>query len=345
MQTIKPSDKRLQYMGRIDFSNPDAPDFYWAGSLTQFAFSGDKLTLIIENYVSYNGMQLGCILDGKELTVTLDQADNCYEIPVCGAGRHTCIVFKRQDSTHHFVLREIRLAAEGALLELPPLPALKLECYGDSVTAGSVVEAVDYVAANDPPVYDSTYDNAWHSYAMQTARLLGAQVQLVAQGGIALFDHTGWFADGRYGMETAYDKLCYFPDQPMTQWDFSRYTPDFVTFAIGQNDQHFGGKDQTLTPERRAQWLDKYCEILGDLMEKYPNATFILLLTVLMHDEFWEQLLDDACARMNSPRVKRLRFTRSGKATPGHPRIPEQCEMACELTEFIHALGVRSQAL
>lgn len=338
MKTIKPSDKRLQYMGRIDFTNPDAPDFYWAGSYVQFAFTGEALVLIIENHISYNGLQLGCIIDGKEHTIQLGDADNRYDIPVSGAGRHTCTVFKRQDSTHHYVLREIRLSDDGDLLEQPPQPSLKLECYGDSVTAGSVVEAVENVASSDPPVYDSVYDNAWHSYAMQTARLLNAQVHLVAQGGIALFDHTGWFANGEYGMETAYDKLCYFADMPMTPWDFSRYTPDFVTFAIGQNDQHFGGKDQLLDAAQRERWLSRYCEMIGDLMRKYPNATFILLLTVLMHDEFWEQLLDDACERIGSPRVKRFRFTRSGKATPGHPRIPEQCEMACELTEYINSL-------
>ncbi len=338
MKEIRPSDERLQYMGRIDVQNPDAPIFYWAGSLVQLAFTGAQLTFIIENHVSYNGMQLGCIIDGQERQIALGDADNRYDIPVSGGGVHKCILFKRQDSTHHFVLQKILLSEDGDLCELPPLPELKLECYGDSVTAGSVVEAVDCVAASDPPVYDSVYDNAWHSYAMQTARLLGAQVHLVAQGGIALFDHTGWFADGRYGLETAYDKLCYFPDQPMTKWDFSRYIPDFVTVAIGQNDQHFDGRDQLLDPEQRERWLNTYCEILSDLMKKYPKAVFILMLTVLMHDDFWETLLDDACERMSSPRVKRFRFTRSGKATPGHPRIPEQCEMACELTEFIQSL-------
>ncbi|MBR4201387.1 MAG: electron transporter RnfD [Oscillospiraceae bacterium] len=341
MKTVKPSDKRLQYMGRIDFSDPDAPDFFWAGSLVQFAFTGDTLVFIIENHISYNGLQLGCIIDGKEHTVALGDADNRYDIPVSGWGTHKCILFKRQDSTHHFVLREILLSDDGDLCKLPPLPRLKLECYGDSVTAGSVVEAVHCVGTSDPPVYDSVYDNAWHSYAMQTARLLNAQVHLVAQGGIALFDHTGYFDNGNYGMETAYDKLCYFPDFPMTKWDFSRYQPDYVTFAIGQNDQHFDGRDQILDAEQRERWLETYCRILADLMQKYPKAVFILMLTVLMHDEFWEELLDDACERMSSPRVKRFRFTRSGKATPGHPRIPEQCEMACELTEYINSLRTR----
>ena len=341
MKQIALSDPRLQYMGRIDVSNPEAPVFYWAGSLVQFAFTGRHLELCIENHRIYNGLQLGFLIDGREHQLALNTENDVpqtYEIPVNGNGVHRFVLFKRQDSTHYFTLRGISLNDGADLCTLPPLPALKLECYGDSVTAGSVVEAVENVAAPDPPVYDSVYDNAWHSYAMQTARLLGAQVHLTAQGGIALFDNTGYFDNGRFGLETAYDKLAYFPADAMTAWDFSRYVPDFVTVAIGQNDQHFDGTDQLLSPVQRERWLETYCDILEELMQKYPDAVFILFLTVLMHDDFWEQLLDDACERMNSPRVKRFRFTRTGKATPGHPRIPEQCEMACELTEFIQSL-------
>ena len=343
MRQILPSDSRLQYMGRIDRKDPNAPVFYWAGSLVQFAFTGDQLTFLIENHIIYNGLQLGCIIDGREHVIQLDNPDCRYDIPVSGSGRHICILFKRQDSTHSFILRKIMIADDGNPEMLPPLPELKLECYGDSVTAGSVVEAMKCVGAPDPPVYDSVYDNAWHSYAMQTARLLNAQVHLVAQGGIALLDHTGYFDYGRYGMETVYNKLCYFPDRPMTDWDFSQYTPDIVTVAIGQNDEHYDGRNQIPDAQHREHWLDVYCGMLEDLMQKYPKAVFILFLTVLMHDEYWEQLLDAACGRMDSPRVKRFRFSRSGQATPGHPRIPEQCEMAYELTEYIKSEILRDK--
>ena len=337
MKHISPSDPRLQYMGRIDRQDPDAPDFIWAGSLVQFRFTGSQLVLMIENHACFAGMQLGCIIDGTERQIELGDEDGRYDIPVGGAGTHSFILFKRQDATHHFILHEILLSDGGDLLGSPPLPELKLECYGDSVTAGSAVEMLDRIGQNDPEVYNALDDNAWHSYAMQTARLLGAQVHLVAQGGIALFDGTGWYA---CGMETAYDKLCYLTwTEQMTDWDFSRYTPDFVTVAIGQNDAHLSeDENRLLTEEERECWLDRYCRMIEDLMRKYPKAVFIVFLTLMMHDPYWETLLDDACARLGSPRVRRFRFTRSGKATPGHPRIPEQCEMACELTEYIRGL-------
>lgn len=92
-------------------------------------------------------------------------------------------------------------------------PARKIECYGDSVSAGAVCEAVDFVASCDPEDHQGVYDNAWHSYAMITARNLGAQIHNIAQGGIAIFDNTGYYHAPNYiGMESVYNKLCYFPE-------------------------------------------------------------------------------------------------------------------------------------
>ena len=211
---------------------------------------------------------------------------------------------------------------------------------GDSVTAGSWVELCSRVGQLDEPDYTAKHDNARYSFAVLTADLLHAQIHLTAQGGLALLDGSGYYENGDVGMETAYDKLRYQPAAGrLTPWDFSRYIPDYVICAIGQNDHRVGGVENVM-PDTDAQerWIGTYCRLLTDLMRKYPQAHFILTLTVLMHEEIWEEMADTVCARMAGGRVHRLRFARSGRATPGHPRIPEQCEMAYELTRFIQTL-------
>lgn len=339
MVNILPSDARLRYVGRIDHTNVDAPIFYWAGSMVEFGFSGDKLVLTIENHVHYNLPHIGYVLDGVEHKLMLDEAENsckCYDIPVDGNGEHFFTLFKRMDNPHDFVLCGITLADDADLTVQPRKNKLKLEFLGDSVTVGSVCEAVDYVGKCDPPVYDSCYDNAWHSYAMQTARLLCADVHLTAQGGIAMLDDAGYFESG---MASTYDKLCYCKEMgALTEWDFSQYQPDFVVIAVGQNDHHIGGLDnQPPNGLRREKWLCAYTDMISSLMRHYPKAKIVLTLTILMHDPVWEELLDEAATMLKSSRVLRFRFSRTGAATPGHPRIPEHAEMACELTEFIRA--------
>lgn len=337
---IMPSDSALHYMGRIERKNPNAPVFYWAGSLVTFAFSGSYLSVCVDNHNNYNIARLGYILDGAESQLVLsscaDFPQECV-IPVSGEGLHTFTLFKRQDDPHYFTLRGISIAQDAEIRALPDKSTLKLEFFGDSVTAGSVCEAIDHVGQIDPPVYDSSYDNAWHSYAMQTARLLNAQVHLTAQGGIALLDNSGYFDNGRFGMESTYDKLCYVSYAAQrTAWDFTQYQPDFVILAIGQNDRHFDGIDCDCFPHaRRERWLKTYREMVSDLLGKYPQAQFLLTLTILQHDPYWETLLDDACDLIADPRVMRFRFSRTGQATPGHPRIPEHTEMAEELAAFI----------
>ena len=342
-----PSDPSLSYMGRIDFSDPNAPVFYWPGSLVQFRFTGKTLRLLIENR-SYdagngNGLSLGFLLDdGKPQKLALSPENGIVQTVTVAAesdGLHSIRIWKREDGSHSFTLRGIK-TEDGAALSKLPLPGRRLEAFGDSVTSGCWVELTERVGNSDYPDYTTAYDNAWYGFAMQTARLLNAQIHLTAQGGIALLDGTGYYEYGAVGMESAYTKLCYQPASGrLSEWDFSRYLPDTVIFAVGQNDQHVGDRDNVIPDaEREAHWLGVYCGIIRDLMQKYPSADFILTLTVLMHDAYWEDLLDKAAAMLDSPRVHRFRFTRTGKATPGHPRIPEQCEMACELTEFILSL-------
>ncbi len=224
------------------------------------------------------------------------------------------------------------------------MPVRKMEFYGDSVTAGAVVEAADFVGKQDPENHDSIYDNSWHSYSLQTARNLGAKVHNIAQGGIAVFDGTGYYHAPNYiGLISAFDKLCYFPEGPcgVSNWDFSLYTPNVVVIAVGQNDPHNEGNadNNIYDASYRRKWKDGYLHILNTLMEKYPNATFILATTVLMHDPEWDKAIEEIREETASSRVHHLLYTRNGAATPGHPRTAEQVEMAEELTAFISSLG------
>ena len=82
-----------------------------------------------------------------------------------------------------------------------------------------------------------------------------------------------------------------------------------------------------------------------DIRSHYNDPVFILITTVLMHDPDWDNAIEEIKNELISdglvPQDKlfHFMFTRNGKATPGHPRISEQREMAEELTCFISNLG------
>lgn len=345
---ISPNCGKLQYTGRVDLENLDEPVFIWAGSSVKMRFTGKGVGVLIYNHKFFNRMYLGCVIDGKVKKVKIPKDEQevfiLLEDSLEPEKEHEVILFKRQDASHYFKLMGFAIDKNGEVLELPEPPKRKIECYGDSVSAGAVVEAMDCHGKIDPKDHEGRYDNAWYSFPMIIARNFNAQVYNCAQGGIAIFDNTGYYHDpDRIGMQTAYDKLYYFPESEKgyVKWDFSRYTPNLVIFAVGQNDNHYEWEDDIdiEDPEYRIKWKEEYKRIVKNLMERYPKAYFILTLTILGHDLEWDKAIEEIKDEINSERVMHFQFTRSGKATPGHPRVLEQYEMAEELTAYINSLG------
>ena len=226
-----------------------------------------------------------------------------------------------------------------------PLPERRIEVYGDSVTCGERCEAACYVGQADPEVDLSPYSNAWYSYAAITARNLGAQTHLVSQGGTTLLDGIGWFHAPDYiGMESIWDKSVYNTQLGGTSpWDFAQYTPHVVVVALGQNAAHprdFMADDYD--GEEATHWRARYVDFVHALRGKYPHALIVLATTVLIHDPSWDRAIDEVCHTVNDEgddRVQHFLYSRNAAATPGHPRVAEQQEMADELTAYLESFG------
>ena len=222
------------------------------------------------------------------------------------------------------------------------MPPRRIEVYGDSVSAGEVSEAVDYVAKADPE-HNGEYSNSWYSYAWIAARKLDAQLHDIAQGGVALLDNTGWYHEPDYiGMEHVWNKMRYDSSYgQVTEWDFSKYTPDIVIVAIGQNDSHPDDYMKTdYEGEKAKNWRIHYRQFLAKLRETYPDAWIICCTTLLQHDIGWDMSISQAVQDLGDKKVSHCVFQRNGKATPGHLRIPEAEEMAEELCHYIHSLNI-----
>ena len=340
---IVADNKCVSYMGRIDFSRADQPLFIYAGSMVKAKFTGTKIAVIIKNQPMGEYSSLGAVIDGIQYKLDLVQDNEEHSYAVAenlSEGVHTLTVFKRQAAAHYFRFCGVELDQGAEIMPADESYKLKLEVFGDSVSAGEVTEAVYYTEHIDPDDHKGVYDNSWFSYPLMTARKLSAYIHNNSQGGIALFDKTGYFCgpetETMLGVESTYDKLSYVPysAEGMTDWDFSRYTPDVLVFAIGQNDQN-PAPAAIHDPDYAKKWRGKYKDIITDLQSKYKGVKVVLILTVLMHDEIWDRQLDLIVEELADENVRHLRFKRCGKATPGHPRIPEQEEMAEELSEFI----------
>lgn len=342
---IKANHEKIRYTGRIDWSEPEKPLWVFPCTSAELKFTGSVLKIHIKNHNQYWENYLGCILDQVQTCYYLKNTEETVleiPVPVNETGIHHVLFFKRQDSCHEMSILGFEIGNGESLLELPPLTGRRIEVYGDSVSAGEVVEALDYIGQKDPD-HNGGLSNSWYSYAWITARKLHAQIHDIAQGGIALMDHTGWFLDDDLiGMETAWDKINYNPFYgELTNWDFSLYQPQIVIVAVGQNDDHpvnFMKNDYKSHQSRKWRWT--YHTLLSNIRNKYPQTHIICCTTLLNHDPSWDHAIEEVVTDMHDPRISRYLFKRNGCGTPGHLRIPESHEMAEELAAYIQTLDI-----
>lgn len=340
---ISPDHSALQYMGRIDFEDVKNPVWVFPSTCVKFRFTGSFVRAVVTNMRGCWDNYLGVLVDGKESTVKL-LPEGKQEIVLCDGleeGEHELLLFKRMDSCHQIVFHGLIVAEDSVLTAPEALPNRRIEVYGDSVSAGEVSEAVEYCGLPDPP-HNGEFSNSYYSYAWYTARMLGAQLHNISQGGIALLEGTGYFHAPDYlGMEYMYDKIQYNTQiDGAKQWDFSRYTPHVVIVAIGQNDNYPDDYMQDNYDHPKAQnWRSHYAAFIRKLRRIYPKATIILATTILNHSANWDKSIDSVCRELADPKIHHFLYSNNGCGTQGHIRKPEAEKMGRELSGFIESLG------
>lgn len=338
------NSKELSYSGRIDMENPARPEFIFPASSLRFRFIGKSAKITVSNRHCYWKNVLGAIVDGVQKRYDLwdEKVTEILLLEEETEGEHDIMIFKRMDGCHELILESLELSEGSRLLPAPEKPERRIEVYGDSVSAGEVAEAVHCVGREDPE-HNGEFSNSWYSYAWMTARKLNAQIHDIAQGGMALLDKTGWFQEpDAIGMESVWDKVHYNPAfGRQTKWDFSRYTPQVVIVALGQNDSHpvdYMRKDPD--GDRAQHWKEQYEAFLRKLKQQYPAAHIVCCTTLLEHDGAWDLAIGQVCRKMADENVTHYVFRRNGTGTPGHLRIPEAEEMAEELAAYLEDLEI-----
>lgn len=181
------------------------------------------------------------------------------------------------------------------------------------------------------------YSNSWYSYAWITARKLGARLHNISQGGIALLNGSGYVGPDYPGMEDVWDKLRYRPESgPVKEWDFTKYTPQLVIVAVGQNDSYPTDFMKEQPDKEMAElWKKHYREFVKKLRKKYPAAVILLMTSVMEHDKSWDDAIKEVCRELSDDRIKHFMFRENGCKTPGHIRASEAEELADEMVDYI----------
>ena len=318
-------DARIQYTGRVDFTNPKTPRFWAPGVYLTVRFQGPSCEVELTDEMlygtSHNYLQI--IVDGvssrRKLTDKINKLTVAENLPNTA---HVLTLCKDTEAGIGYL--EFTGLRCAKLLTPPPRPARRIEFIGNSITCGMAADLSE-IPCDKGQWYDQ--HNAYLAYGPRTARALGAEWQLTAESGIGL-------------IHSCCDKPNLMPQEFGTtdlhvgglKWDFRRYQPAVVTICLGQND---GVQDS-------AKFCGAYVAFLKTLRAAYPQAQLVCLTSPMADARLTAVLrryltgVVAAAQAGGEHKVSSFFFSRSYNSGCGaHPDLAEHELIAGELTAYL----------
>lgn len=259
----KPGSPRIDYLparalhpfGRTIINNSQQLELISSAAHVGFSFEGTECRVyaVSVSWQDHNYLQYE--LDGvyqKRVRISSKQTDTIV-ITAPKAGTHTVWIYKATEAHTGAVIIQSIAANKIKALQRPAAPLI--EFIGNSITCGAAADPSE-VPCGTGEYHDQ--HNAYMAYAPRVARALGVNFMVSSVSGIGIYRN--WNSDGPV-MPQVYEKVD-FQEQNPQQWNFSTYTPQVVSIALGTNDLSKGdGKKQRL-PFDSARYVQQYVQFV-----------------------------------------------------------------------------------
>lgn len=255
-----------------------------------------------------------------------------------GPGRHTVWVYKATEAhTGPIFIQKITGKRLKALRE-PAAPLI--EFIGNSITCGAAMDASEVPCGTG--AYQDQH-NAYQAYGPRVARALGARFVLSSVSGIGAYRN--WNSDGPT-MPQVYEKTDFQEASPQ-RWDFSTFTPQVVSIALGTNDLSNGDGKRARLPFDSAQFVGRYLAFVGLVKSKYPKARIALLSSPMANGQNRTKLQNcltavksttDAAHPADQPVALYFFQPMQARGCNGHPNVEDHAILAKELEPFFRPL-------
>jgi len=333
---ILPTDKNIQYVGRICFDNPERPRFTYPGVQINCCFTGTSIKLWAKPKSGYFMAQVDearpfkvALMGERDSVVTIATA-----LPNGSHVLRLMYVIEGYDLKPDF--RGFVLDQGASLLPPPSLPERTIEFIGNSITCGYGNESIE---KGDPFEYDT--ENHYLTYAQLTCRALDAYAHVVARSGIGVYRSYGGPKAGtpENVMTTEYEYTNLYDRSE--RWDFSRFQPQLVCINLGTNDLSTNNYDVKLLKSA-------YKKFLTQVRAHNPQAKIVYLCGSMLGGKELDiarktlnEVVEEA-HKAGDREVYRFDFSpQTGDIRYGaswHPSVWQHQKMAAELTAYLRAL-------
>ena len=332
-----PSDPNILYMGRIDFSNPDKPLFAFPNVTIKAKFEGTSLNLLLKDYngSDFTNNYFESITDGgTPVKFLVTSGQQTYPIAKnLSDGAHTVDIIKVTESYNgECQFLGFQTDSAKSLVSPDPLPDLKLEFFGNSITCGYGIEGGTQPAA----------DNSYMAYPAVAARILNAQYHTTSYSGIGVVKgFPSFLMSQMYNRTIAITSYSPFPVN--NTWNFSQYIPDYVIVALGTNDYNLGFGAGTIST---ATFNTGYTALVTKIRTAYPNAKIICTNSPMISDVKLGNAIFDDVATLKAAgdnKIFYFAFTHmAGSGANGHPGVADGQTNGKELAAYIKTLSIAS---
>lgn len=272
--TISALDDMIYYLGRNETKNETVHLNNTAAGF-EITFYGQSISAKLQND---SGRSVFAVFvddetdpEAHKIDLTTDQKNGqillaSFEEP----GVHTLRVQKiTEEQISHASFSSLSIV-KGGLLPHNPQYDLKIEVYGDSITAGYGNMRAESEAD------DQSKQNGLLTYAGIAAARLNAEYRTFCQSGIGLYTNpynvTRWMKDTYANVSPASN----------TPWDMRSYTPDIVIINVGTNDIWATNGSTGNAPFSDAAYIENYIAFVQELHAIYGEETTFILCSGMM---------------------------------------------------------------
>ncbi len=303
-------------------------------------FKGDSCTFVVRATSPGAHSYLQYELDGQYMGRFRVNGDGnqAFGIQAQSKGTHTVWLYKTTEA--HSGALWVKAVSGKKIRSLLKAQMPTIEFIGNSITCGAAADASD-IPCSEGEYLD--HHNAYWAYGPRIARELGAEYMLSSVSGYGVYRN--WDVAGPT-LPDVYEKVD-LHNSTAESWDFSRFSPDVVSIALGTND-FSGGDGRHFRPEFRPDsFVQTYIAFVKRVKGHYPNARIALLSSPMVQGE------NDVVFRDCLNRVKAeidqaypadfpvsLFFFEPMEASgcSGHPSIADHGIMAEQAMDFFRGL-------
>ncbi len=324
-QIIDANDSYIQYMGRIDYSNPLQPRLHSSGAAIKTKFKGTYCQILMEDqhlWSSYYNYIEIIVDEGDPVRMQLSDESTIDVVSGLDDAEHTIMIVKDTEADIGYI-DFLGFRAE-ALVEPEALPERKIEFIGNSITCGYGVDESD-LDCGAGEWYEN--HNAYYAYGPLVARELEAQWMLSSVSGIGLIHSC---CDKTFEMPDVYENVDL--STSGDSWDFDLYKPDIITICLGQND---GIQDS-------ADFVSAYIDFIGTLRSYNSAAEIICLTSPMASDDLYEAQTSyltgvvDYLTTQGDSKIHKLYLSKGlVGGCDSHPNKTQQQTVADEIVDYI----------